>query len=413
MKLKKLLAGAALALGMLFSVNSEATTANYTTYVDGQVLTAGSLNSLQTHYTDADNAILNGDTFTGTVNLHSGADVNVYSDTGSTLKASIDGATGDAILSLRQIGQSVNCEINYSAGTVTISGWGGAALSATNPCVVGIRSNSNGVVARAYFTANITTTDGATSDTDGNLLGITDADWASAMPIFFGVVYDGTTPYFGFGRKPHVVTGAAAGNLAQEGDTDGDGEDDFFIMTTGLTLASWVNLPITQVAWLTATFATASDTWTFAETAYTGFNYLYEVVDFTMPLAQKGAATGTYFTANGGTAPLFTTNNYVYQVDRNCFVTAIVDLEDDAGTDGAGAVTSQLTLPYAEAVTGGYYSGVFTVTSVGGAATTQNVIANPSSSVMGLQETAGGTIQNGDFSNGGRNVIGSVTYPCL
>src|SRR3990167_6272201 len=272
MKFKKLLAAIAATAILCLPTGARAVTTNYTTYVDGQVLTASSLNSLQTNYTNADNAILDGDTFTGTMSFNSGADANFYSDAGSTLKASIDAATGDVIMSPRTIGTAINCEINYSAGTITISGRGGAALSATNPCHIGIRSNSNGVVATATFTANVTTTDGATSDTDGNTLGTTASTaWANAMPVFFGVIYDGTTPYFGFSRKPIVVSGAAAGDLAHEGHTDGDGEDDFFIMTTGLTLSAWVNLPITQVAWLSAT-KDASDLWTFAESAYTGFN---------------------------------------------------------------------------------------------------------------------------------------------
>lgn len=416
MKLKNLCFSLAALSGFFISQNVWAVTSNYTTYASGQTLTAASLNSLQTNYTDGDNNILNGDTFTGSMSYHSGADAIGYSDTGSTKKWELDSATGDVIMSPRTLGTAINCEINYSSGTITISGRGGVALAATNPCHVGIRSNSNGVVATATFTANVTTTDGAASDSDGNLFGITDANWASAMPIFFGVIYDGTTPYFGFSRVPLQVSGAAATDLCQEGDTDCDAQTDFFIMTTGLTLASWVNLPITQVAWLSATYATTGGAWTFAETAYTGFNELYEARRFTMPTGQNGASTGTHVLANGGTAPIFTTNNYVYQIENTGNVWLEFYLDADGGEDGAGAVASRLSIPYAVPAAG-------SVTSIDylplGMTTGQTTITNqgllrgqvvPGSAYLVLiyddNAVTATAVTNAMYSNGARRISG-------
>lgn len=406
--------------GFFISENSWALCANYTTYADGQVLTAGSLNSLQTNYTNCTNNVLDGDTFTGTMSYHSGADINVYSDTGSTLKAQIDGATGDVIISPRTIGTAINCEINYAAGTITISGRGGAALSATNPCHIGIRSNSNGVVATATFTANVTTTDGATSDTDSNLFGITDANWANAMPMFFGVIYDGTTPYFGFSRKPLVVSGSAATDLCQEGDTDCDGANDFFIMTTGLTLASWVNLPITQVSWLSATYATTGGAWTFAESAYTGFNSLYKTQSFTYPAAQNGAATGSFLQDNAGTAPIFTTQNYIYKIDSSGMVYIEFNGNADGGTDGAGAVIARLTLPMSAVVPSGgirnpsgYALGATTIT--GGTLAIFELTNGNVYCEMGYfsAATTFASITNAMFSNGAREIHATLSYRSL
>lgn len=413
--MKKIILTLAALCVFFLSQNAQATCDISSSFTDGQVLTAGQLNTFVTSSENCVQAVLDGDTFTGTMSYHSGADAVGYSDTGTTKKWELDSATGDVILSPRTLGTAINCEVNYSAGTITISGRGGAALSATNPCHVGIRSNSNGVVATATFTANVTTTDGAASDTDGNIFGITDANWANAMPMFIGVIYDGTTPYFTISRKPLVVSGGAAGALCQEGDTDCDGTDDVMLLTTGLTLASWVNLPVTQVAWISATYATAGGAWTFAESAYTGFNQLYETRRWTMPLAQQGAAAGTYFQDNGGTAPVFTTNNYAYQIDRRGVCRVYIRLDSDGGTDGAGAVDARIALPYSFDGFTNEFAGMFQTTSIGGAAANQWVTANlpTGGSYFTLLEEGDASIQNGDYSNGGRDLIGSFSYYCL
>lgn len=417
--MRKIVAVLAALGGFFIAQTSWSTCSNYTSYTSGQTLTASSLNSLQTNYTDCVNNVLNGDTFTGAIALHSGSDLNVFSDAGSTLKAAIDGATGAAVLGLTQEGQMTNCGVTVSGSTITIAGYDGTALSATNPCVVAIRSSTAGNLSLAYFTANISTTFGATSDTDGNNFGLTGAvNWENTLPMFLGVVNGSSVPFWTISRLPFTQTGAAATALCQEGDVDCDAQLDMLAMTTGLTLASEVDKPVTQVGWFDATYATTGGAWTFAATGKNGFNKNYTGVQFTMPLAQNGAATGTFFLASGGTAPLFTTNRYVYSIGSNGVVTALIDLEDDPGTDGAGAVTSLIALPLSPVSTAGSYHGDgFTVSSIGGAASVQNVLAQFSSSgygaAFGLVETGGTNIQNGDFSNGGRYVIGKLSYPTL
>lgn len=93
--MKKLILTLAALSGFFITQNAQATCSNYTSYVDGQTLTSSSLNSLQSNYTNCINGILDGDIFTGAINLHSGSDLNIFSDTGSTLKFSIDGVTGN------------------------------------------------------------------------------------------------------------------------------------------------------------------------------------------------------------------------------------------------------------------------------------------------------------------------------
>ena len=325
---------------------------------------------------------------------------------------------GDFIYNPNNVGEVANCAINYTAGTLTISGRGGRALSSTNPCAVGIVSNTTNEVASAKFTANVTVTDGATSQTDGNLFGITDANWASAMPLFVGVIYDGTTPYFTLSRIPLTVSGAAAGDLCQLTDTDCDAQSDVMVLTTGLTLASWVNLPITQVGWIQATYATTGGAWTFAESSKTGFNQNWQGVKFAMPLAQMGAATGTYLTANGGTAPLFTTNEYTYQWVNDNLVCSELYLNGDPGTDGATAVASQVAMPYL------FPSGTMTTiypgfgrvngaTTITGAQTLSGRILENTSlwELYYLDASAVHTqVSNSFFSNGARYILGSYCF---
>lgn len=425
MKVKKIITAIAVTTSLCFlPVIGHSTTSNYTTYATGQTLTAASLNSLQTNYTDGDNNILNGDTFTGNMLWTGGVDILMYSDSATTLKASIDAANGHFIGAPSMEGFHTNCGYSNSGTTWTLAGYDGTALSATNPCVFGIRSNTAGRTALAYFTANVTFTHGAASDTDGNLFGISDLNWANTMPFFLGIVYDGTTPYFTISRLPYKVTGAAASALCQKTDTDCDAQLDMMLLTTGATLASEVSLPVTQVGWFNMTYATSGGAWTAAVAEPNGFNLEYEKIPFVFPLAQNGAATGTYFNANAGTAPIFTTNLYDYFVSRAGLIRTYFDVASDGGTDGASAVTAQMTTPFmvsptmvdANPITGStYILSAGQGTAIG--ATVQMVAAGTYSTFLGQGNTAG-AIQNtvyqylnSDFSNGNRRFLGFNTFP--
>lgn len=289
----------------------------------------------------------------GTVSVQNGSVWIWYSDTSSTGKVKINGSTGAAILGLTHEGQMTNCGVTVSGSTITIAGYEGTALSATNPCVVAIRSSTVGNIDLAYFTSNISTTFGATSDTDGNLFGITDANWSSTMPMFLGVVNGNTTPYFVMSRLPYVQTGSAATALCQEGDTDCDAQIDMLAMTTGLTLANEVNKPVTQVGWFDATYATTGGAWTFAITGKNGFNTNYEGVLFSMVTGQNGAASGSFLNSTGSNVPTWATPgniSYNYSVSKNGEIHIIFDTSNAGNCTvggGAGGDVVSLYLPFA------------------------------------------------------------------
>lgn len=145
---------------VFLSATAFALTSNYTTFVDGNVLNASDLNNLQTHYTNADNAILDGDTFTGTMSLHSGADLKGFSDSGTTMKWELDGATGSFIGAIKSVGSFNN--LNLDAATTTNSNdsilveCGNSACSATNPGFVVTESATTGQMTVFSVTSNVT-----------------------------------------------------------------------------------------------------------------------------------------------------------------------------------------------------------------------------------------------------------------
>ena len=159
MTLKKLLTAIAVTASLCLSVTASALTSNYTTYATGQTLTAASLNSLQTNYTDGDNNILNGDTLTGNMLWNGGVDILMYSDTATNLTASIDGATGKFIGAVATPGV-YNLNIKSATTTnandsVTVE-CGNEACSATNPGFVVMNSGTVGDLVVFRITADVT-----------------------------------------------------------------------------------------------------------------------------------------------------------------------------------------------------------------------------------------------------------------
>lgn len=399
-------------------------------YSSGDTLTASSYDSELNNIMTCVNARVEdtGDTVTGNLtinggheNIYGGYDLKGYSDSGTTLKYSLDTATGNIfagnlIAAPLTEGQAINCGMYVSGSTFTIKDATGNSLSSTNPCYVVVRSNTTGQLAVATFTSNQSATFGSSSDTDGNLFGITDLDWSSNMPMFVGVVYNGSSSYFTLSRIPLNSTGSASTDICQKGDTDCDAETDGMILTTGLTLASWTSLPITQVGWFDATYATSGSAWTFTlGTNTTGFNQEYSSLMFSFPTGQKGAATGTYLAANGGTAPIFSTNQVYYTWDDGNVV-AWYNLQSDGGTDGSGAVAVQLSLPYSAnaLLTSNAVLGTGVITYNAGASTLMAYFEG----AAGINYVSpflyqGSALQNSDFINGSRLIRVNFSYPVV
>ncbi len=313
-------------------------------------------------------------------------------------------------------GYARNCRLSYAASTLTITG-AAAALSATNKCVIGM-SNNSGAPAAFEITADVNTTFGAGSDTARNLFGITDANWANAMPMYLYYCDGDSADYFGFTRQPNrIETGNAETDICQKGETDCEAQTDMLLMTSGLTLRNEVNRPCVAVGSFEATYATAGGAWAVGALVAggDGFGLFQEGQTFTMPPGQNVAANGTYLIDNVGTAPVFTTNNYLYTISRCGDCSTFIYLEGDGGTDGAGAVATLLALPYADTLSFGIPLGVAKVLSAagGGAGGVTDIVwSGAGTAHVSFREQAPLTAdaENGDFSNGDRKIITSFTY---
>lgn len=260
----------------------------------------------------------------------------------------------NAICAALPPGQTSNCGLTYADSTLSITAEDGSALSATNPCCVGVPGATAGQSSTIAFTTPISTTFGATSDTDGNTFGITSGvNWASDMPDFLHVCRGSASNYWGFSRNPaRYETGDAAGDMCQEGDEDCDAQGDLFIMTTGLTLASEVDMPCVTVGAFRSQWTAASTSWavsTLGDTDGIGQDRLDKTygTKWTFPTGQMGGDAGKYFTRAGGTTNLaFTTYSYSYWLSSDGWVHVDADF-DNQTAPGAGANDLYFALPLA------------------------------------------------------------------
>lgn len=337
---------------LFIAFNAFSTAGTYTRAVSGSTATAAYINNGWDYYRDAINAVLNGDDYTGNNRMLSGTDWTWCSDSScSNETAKIYGDSGIIVGALTQQGMVNNCDLSYSSGTLTINGKGGVALAATNPCYITVASSTAGQTDVATFTANVTATDGASSQTDGNLFGITDADWSNAMPLFIGVIDAGTIDLFTMSRIP-VRSSGTAGQLCQLTDTDCDSQSDVMILSTGQVLANFASKPITQVGWIQGTYATSGGAWTFSLNANSGFNQNYSQILWSFPTGQMGALTSNYLSINnsGTRPPTWATPaniNAKFTINASGYVDYNIDtIQAGNCTNGLNADDLRLHLPY-------------------------------------------------------------------
>jgi len=378
MRFKKVLSIAVAVVATLWAVHAGATCSNYTSYSDGQVLTSSSLNSLQTNFTNCTNNVLNGDSFTGTMNWHSGSDIVMYSDAGGTKTFEVDGAGGSIVQMSAfqdglQIGETSNCGLTLAAGVLSLTDEQGGALAAANPCCVGVPDITAGLNETVCFTAAQTMIDdaGASNLTDLGF-GITEAvAWANDRPFFIGVINEddtGANAGVFITLDPTMTMTPAAGSIhdsAAAAATDGQGS----IYWWGADDAGKAAKPAVIIGAIRMQWSTATDDWTIqtlgaaqdttSNTDLDGIGSLY--IDrmtsqvFSMPLNQFGAVDdGPFFctgAVDGNTdVPEWATPAsilYTYVLSKQGRVDVVF------GTDAAGNATAgdlhqllKLRLPY-------------------------------------------------------------------
>lgn len=254
-----------------------------------------------------------------------------------------------------------NLGITYSAGTglFSITAADGTALSASNAGYVTIPSKASPGQQLVYrITANQTfTDDNGTSTIIGNLFGLTTGiAYTQDAPFFiYAVSNDAATAVnFMISRIPHVTVAPAAANIGKTGSAVADTQGSFFALGNP-TVGDYDGNPCICIGAFRMRMS-ASDDWTVqtltngstgseANVQADGIGCFHEGTKFFISAGQFGAATGSFFAANGGTAPIWSTQGGDYTISRS----GVIEFHFAAATNstaGVGAVQARLQLPY-------------------------------------------------------------------
>jgi len=310
-----------------------------------------------------------------------------------------------------------NLSIAYSGSVLSITGGDGTALSATNPGYVTLQSNGT---PGKLVTITVTADQGFIDDTGaseiiGNRFGLTTGiAWTQDIPFFVYAVSNDAENAVAFVicRCPQVSNSCALAIL---------GAPDDAVANTQGSMFSFENLDETlydtNPCLMIGSFRmrmSAADDWTVqALLSQDGIGRYQEDKEMYMQTGQMGASANTFLLPNGGTAPIFTENLYTYWVEAaSGYVFCQVDITGDGGTDGAGAVSALLALPYVPSLVTNESpacGSLILLDPVNGATLGTLQIG----ALLGygfLLGEAQNVIQNADYSAGNRAIQGSFRY---
>lgn len=244
-------------------------------------------------------------------------------------------------------GRAENLGIALSAGTFTVQGADGTALSATNPAYVTLSSKTAGQLKRIKVTANQTFIDDSGASTIiGNLFGLTTGiAYTVDLPFFIYAVLNDAENAISFmiSRYPNTQTSPASANIGKTGSAVADTQGSFFALDNP-TVTDYDANPCVCIGSIRMRMS-ASDDWTVQALAITdGIGQFQENTIFSMSSGQFGAASGKFFKDNGGTAPSFSTNNIGWTVGRDNRYIFLYDAGN--ATAGVGAVVAKFAVPY-------------------------------------------------------------------
>lgn len=246
-----------------------------------------------------------------------------------------------------------NIGMSYSAGTFTVCSADGTALSASNPGYVTLQSKTAGLLKIVTVTANQTFTDGSAGQIDNMRWGVsTGVNWANDMPFYlYAILNDAENAVaFAISRIPNRVTSPVAAGIGKAGAVVNTGQGDMFSLAN-ITVADYESNPCLCIGSFRMQFAGATDSYTVqALNSGDGIGNFNEQTQFTYPASQNGNATGSYFLANGGTAPIWADQASAYYIDRFGRISWIFSSDGiNVTTDGVGAVALRAAMPL------GYY----------------------------------------------------------
>lgn len=321
-----------------------------------------------------------------------------------------------------------NMSWSHSAGTLKIVGGNGSPLSAANPGYVYMEKVSGGgrklfkITADTYASFQDRT---AGTDIDGFLFGTTTARaWATQKPFWLYAVNTDDTDAgirFAIAALPAFRSTPSSGNrIGYKGNVPSVNTDlqSFFFMDSSDT-TSFTSKPCLQIAGLTMQ-KDSSNEWALGTSI--DFDRLFSPdpfvnIGFTYPVGHAGAGSATYLKSAGGTLPVFSASNYGYKIYNDRRVEAFFILDADGGTDGSGAFSTRITVPFPIASSSqndGFAMLVGTHSiflQLPGGIVQARAVESSTDQCLDIGKWNSSTFyENGDFTNGSRSISGRVTY---
>jgi len=264
-----------------------------------------------------------------------------------------NGVSGNpTIAALEGIGV-VNLGISYSSNTLTVLSAGGTALSGSNIGYVTLQSKgTSGQLVTIPVTANQSIVDsGGSSEMVDNLFGLPTGDnWgANDLPFFLYAVSndDEDAIAFMFSRVPQATVSPASGSIGKPSSADADTQGSFLSLED-VTVGDYDENPCICIGSFRMRFTQpgAADDWTVQTlAARDGIGNYQEGYEFVFPAGTMGNASGSFFSANGGTAPLFDSESARYKLSRTGFY-QLRSRSADCSTSGVGAVELRMYTPF-------------------------------------------------------------------
>jgi hypothetical protein len=249
-----------------------------------------------------------------------------------------------------------NLGITYSGGTFSVTQADSSSLSSVSPGFITVPDRANPGRQRVFkVSANQSFTDSAGSNQIGNsLFGFTTAiAFAQDVPFFIYFAADNSdaTGTFFISRVPHRSVCPVAGNIGQSGDTNASTQGSFFALQA-VTAANFAGQPCvcigafrmqyTGSSWTVQTLSDGSSSSSTNKQA-DGIGCFHSGSKFSVATGQFGAASGSFFTNNGGTAPAWSSQSFSYSIHQNG--DCRFSISGATSSAGSGAVTATIALP--------------------------------------------------------------------
>lgn len=309
-----------------------------------------------------------------------------------------------------------NLGLTYAGGTLTVCSASTAALGASNPGSVSITSAvTSGKIVTIPVTSNQSFIDDAGASTIiNNTFGVTTGvAWDNDMPFYLYAVIksDDADILFAISRIPHATSAPAAGKFAKTGSALGTTQGSFFAFGDP-TIADYAGQPCTCIGSFRMRKVAAADDWTVQTLGDTdGIGQFQENVTFAFPAGQMGAAS-QYMRNNGGTAPVFSSTNYYYTIEKSGNCVCGINFDGDGGTDGAGAVAANVVTPLIYGIIGisSYHDWLYSACSGAPGIATVIISQSDVDNYFGYTTYSGTNITNAHYSNGGRFLYGNMRF---